>query len=409
MADARMTTPQPSNSSPSWGSTTKLVVALTIVAIMAALLVRFEFILSPILIAFVFAYLLHPVASLIHRTRLSWQVSVSLIYLFILLLLLSLLTVSGVGLVQQVQSVIRIAQDGLVTLPALIQSVSGQVYQFGPFQVDFRSLDLNALSTQVLGMIQPLLSRTGDILSTIASGAASVLGWTLFVLLVSYFALLESGGMRGSIFKIEIPGYSKDIKRLRRELGHIWNAFLRGQVIIFFMTVLAYSIVLSILGVRYAIGLAFVAGVARFVPYVGPLVNYLVLCLVTYFQPYKFFDLSPLTYMLIVIGVCLVVDQIFDNLVSPRIMSQALKVHPAAVLVSAIICASLLGILGVVVAAPMLATVTLFFRYTMRKMLDLDPWPTDEARQTPPLPGSKQLAKLRRFWRRLNRSRHPQA
>jgi hypothetical protein len=52
-----------------------------------------------------------------------------------------------------------------------------------------------------------------------------------------------------------------------------------------------------------------------------------------------------------------------------------LRVHPAAVLVTALIAANLIGILGVVIAAPFLATITLLGRYTMRKMLDLDPWP----------------------------------
>jgi predicted PurR-regulated permease PerM len=397
-----MTEPQ-NHTSPSWGTNTKLVVALTIVVIIGALLVKFQFILSPLLIALVFAYLFHPVADFFQRKlHFSWGAAVGVIYIFIIILLVGLLTLGGVGLVQQVQSLVVILQDAIKTLPELIANISGKVYQLGPFKLDFSALDLRDLSSQVLGMVQPLLSRTGTLLGTVAGSAANFLGWTLFVILVSYFVLAESGGLRNRIVTVEVPGYAEDLARLNRELGRVWNAFLRGQIIIFFLTVIVYSIVLSVLGVHYALSLAFLAGLARFVPYVGPAINWVVLVLVSYFQVYKLFGLSPFYYTLLVLIVALVIDQIFDNIVSPRILSDALKVHPAAVLVAAIVAANLFGILGVVVAAPILATAALLWKYTMRKMLDVDPWPEEEIHQAPPPFGSRVLVPIRRFFRNLN-------
>ena len=390
------------HTSPSWGTNTKLVVALTIVVIIGALLVKFQFIISPLLIALVFAYLFHPIADFLQRRlHFSWNAAVGVIYIFIIILLLGLLTLGGVGLVQQVQSLVIILQDAIKTLPELIASISGKVYQFGPFKLDFSALDLRDLSSQVLGMVQPLLSRTGTLLGTVAGSAANFLGWTLFVILVSYFVLAESGGLRNRIITVDVPGYAEDLARLSRELGRVWNAFLRGQIIIFFLTVIVYAVVLSVLGVHYALSLAFLAGLARFVPYVGPAINWVVLVLVSYFQIYKLFGLSPFNYTLLVLIIALVIDQIFDNIVSPRILSDALKVHPAAVLVAAIVAANLFGILGVVVAAPILATATLLWKYTMRKMLDVNPWPEEELHHSPPPFGSRLIVQIRRFLRNL--------
>jgi predicted PurR-regulated permease PerM len=407
MNGSDLMTQNQNHTSPSWGTNTKLVVALTIVVVIGALLVKFQFIITPLLIALLLAYLFHPIANFLQRKlNLSWNASVAVIYFVIIISLLGLLTLGGVGLVQQVQSLVTIVQDAITTLPQLIASISGRVYQFGPFKLDFGALDLKALSSQVLGMVQPLLSRTGALVSTLAGSAANFLGWTLFVILVSYFVLAESGGLRDRIIIVDIPGYALDLERLSRELSRTWNAFLRGQVIIFFLAVIVYSIVLSILGVHYAISLAFLAGLARFVPYVGPAINWVVLILVSYFQVFKLFGLPPFYYTLLVLIIALVIDQIFDNIISPRILSDALKVHPAAVLVAAIIAANLLGLLGVVIAAPMLATAALLWKYTMRKMLDFNPWPEEEPRQPPPPTGARFIVWLRRFFRTLSLNRH---
>jgi predicted PurR-regulated permease PerM len=387
--------------SPRWGATTKLVVAFTFVAIAAALLIRFHTIIGPLLMAFIFSYLLHPVASFLSRSaRLSWRASVGIVFLLILIFLLGLLTLGGVGLVNQIQSLITFVQSSLEELPTIIENVAAWGAKFG---LDLSHIDLSSISNQALSFGQSLLGQMGSLLSTLAGSAASFLGWTLFVLVISFFVLAESGGLRQDILKVELPGYSEDLRRLGQELARIWNAFLRGQIIIFFITVAIYFVVLSLLGVRYSIGLALAAGFARFVPYVGPAINWTMLALVTFFQPFKLFGMDPLYYTLLVFFIALFIDQVFDNIVSPRIMADALRVHPAAVLVAAIISASLLGVLGVVVAAPMLATLQLFGQYMLRKMLDLNPWPPQEARPPSP-PRARPLVRLRAWWRSIRRN-----
>ena len=273
------------SSSPSWGATTKLVVALTFVAIVGGLLIRFEKVLAPLLLAFVLAYLFYPVASFLQRAlHLPWRMVVGIIYLLFLAFLLSLLTAGGVGLIQQIQNLVVFVQNSLTVVPSIIAQASGQVYQFGPFQFNFSHLDLNPVGQQMLGFIQPVLGQTGTLLGTIASDAAQFMGWLFFVVLISYFALSESGGTRRRIVWLDIPGYTEDIHRLGHELGVIWNAFLRGQTIVFFITFITYAVVFSLFGVRYAIGIAVLAGLAKFVPYFGEPVTWITLALVTYFQ-----------------------------------------------------------------------------------------------------------------------------
>jgi predicted PurR-regulated permease PerM len=394
------------NTSPGWSSTTKLLIGLVVVGIATFLLYRFSSLIPPLLMIVVLVYLLHPVNAAISRgLRLSWKASVNILYLVILLILIGLLTLGGFGLVGQIQNLIKSVQDILTNLPTYVDQLSRRVFTFGPFKLDMQTLDLNAISQQILSFIQPLLSRTGNLVGAIASGAAEVFGLTFFVLIVSYFIMIESNGLRRDIFKIEIPGYQEDFTRLGNELSRIWNAFLRGQIIIFALAVSIYSILLPILGVRYALGIALMAGLAKFLPYIGPALTWIVMGLVTLIQDNPF-GLTHWVYALIVVGLTLVIDQIIDSFIAPRIMARTLKVHPAAVLVAALIAANLLGILGVVIAAPFLATFTLLGRYTMRKMFDMDPWPEAEEQPSPPI-GAEWLTRLKSFFDKRKQNEQP--
>jgi predicted PurR-regulated permease PerM len=220
-------------------------------------------------------------------------------------------------------------------------------------------------------------------------------------LIISYFVLADIGKVPNPQDFINIPGYSHDIQRMSSALGRIWNAFLRGQLTIVIMVIISYSILLSILGVRYAFALAILAGVARFVPYVGPLITYIVMGLVTLFQGGNYFNMQPIYYTMLVIILSIIMDQVYDNLVSPRIMGKSLGVHPAAVLVVAIIAANLIGLIGLLLAAPVLATANLIGHYTIRKMFDRDPW-IDLEEQSEPLGFhwfSKLFGNINNWWK----------
>lgn len=384
-----------SATSPNWTSTTKLLTGLVIVGLAVFLIYRFSNLITPLLMIVVIVYLFHPITALIARgLRLSWKASVNILFLAIVLILVGLLTWGGVGLVSQIQSLIRSVQDIVTDLPTYVERLSQQAFRVGPFTLDLRTRDLNALSQQLLGYVQPLLGQTGNLVAAIAGGAAQTFGWTVFVLIVSYFIMSESSGLRRDLFKVEIPGYTEDFNKLGAELSRIWNAFLRGQIIIFVLAVIIYSILLPILGVRYALGIALMAGVAKFLPYIGPAITWVVMALVTFFQADHPFGMQAFPYMIMVVVITSVIDWIIDSFVTPRIMASTLKVHPAAVLVTAIITANLLGVLGVVIAAPLLATFILLGKYTARKMFDLDPFPPVTEQPSPPF-GAEWIARIK--------------
>ncbi len=345
--------PQGQPGSPRWSSSTKLVVGLSLVAMFSFLLLRFLNIVGPLILAFIIAYLFYPVSEVANwRLKIPWRVTVSVIYIILLLLVIGSITAGGFTVVDQVQNLIRFLTNAIQGLPKFLTEITSHAIEIGPFTFDLSQLDVNELTTRILGVVQPLLTQAGTSVVSVASGAATLVGWIFFILLVSYFILVESGGFR--LFSISVPGYAEDVQRLGAQLGRIWNAFLRGQLTIVLITVGIYTIMLGSLGVKFYFGLALLAGLARFIPYVGPFVTWTTYGLVAFFQGSTIFGLPPIGYVGLVVGLAWLMDVFMDNYVMPRLMSDALRVHPAAVMVSALVAFNLLGVIGVVLAAPVL-------------------------------------------------------
>lgn len=398
------------SSSPKWGATTKLIVGLSFVAILALLVIQFRHLVGPLILAFMLSYLLYPVANWLTKAiKLPWQSAVALIYILLFLIVVSLITLSGLAVVQQLQSLFNFLQNSLKGFPQFLEQLSQQIFVFGPFQFSLAQYDLPALANQALSIVQPLLGQAGSLISSIAASAATTFLWGLFVLIVSYFLLADAGKrVRHEFVHIEIPGYQADLERFGAEMRRIWNDFFRGQLIVISFAILAYFVLLTILGVRYAIGIAVLAGVGRLVPYIGPWALWITTFLVTYFQTGNYFGLQPLQYSILVLILAFLTDQVFDNIVQPRFMGETLGVHPAAVLVAAIIFANLIGLIGLILAAPVVATLKLIGTYVVRKMLDLEPWqnvpqPSPPRPSNPVVEGSRKAIKF--LQQRLSRSR----
>ena len=372
--------------SPFWSPTTKLVIGLTMAAIAFGLFTSFRAFLGPIFFSIIISYLFYPLAVRIHRyIHIPWRITVTLIYLLTIIGFISLVTWGGITLVEQIQNLISFLQRAVNDLPTFFAELTAQPQVIGPFTLDWARLDFPTLINQALGIVQPILSQAGTLVGTIAGSAAGIIGWSFFAFILSYFIVSETRvESRGSI-RLQIPGYDEDFKRISQELSIIWNAFLRGQLIIFIITVTIYTIIMAILGVRYYFGLALLAGLARFLPYIGPVISLSTDAIVAFSQGYTLFGLTPQTYALMVVLTAWFTDAIIDNFISPRIFSNALRIHPAAVMVSALVGFNLMGIIGIVLAAPVLATVKLVFDYTVRKLLDMDPW-GDFERTPPPIP-----------------------
>src|SRR3990172_9116067 len=128
--------------SPRWSNTAKLITGFTMVAIVAAFLVRFSGFIVPLLWAFILTYLLHPLARRLNsNNKLTWRASVNIIFVSLIVIIVLLSTLAGYAIINQLDNLVRVLQTFVAGLPELAASLSTQVFQIGPFQLDFAGIE----------------------------------------------------------------------------------------------------------------------------------------------------------------------------------------------------------------------------------------------------------------------------
>ena len=362
--------------SPRWTTRTKSFVAVVGVAMVAVLLYRFQNLVSPLILSFILAYLLNPVVVwIMRRSHMPRRVVVALIYLVLALLLLSILGGVGFLIQQQMTGLISGMQALIRNIPIFLRETSAQPFLIGPYTVDLSSLDLASFETPLVNSAQQLVSGLAGTVTGAASSAVQFLGWIVFILAVSFYLLHDLYAVEMSVMRIVPPPYRKDAERLFSELGPIWNAFLRGQAILALVMSLAVGLTMTALGLRYSLVIGLTAGLVEFVPIVGPLANGVAAVAIALFQPTNWLGLTPLVYAVVIAVVSIVLQQLENNLLVPRIIGKSVGLHPVLVIVGALVGASLAGIAGLLLAAPILATLKGIGRYLYAKMFDMPAWP----------------------------------
>jgi predicted PurR-regulated permease PerM len=376
------------DNSPYWSKTTKVIVVVFGLLIAAFLIMRFQSLIAMLVIAAILAYLLDPLITFIDaRTTLRRGVIIAILYIFLAVAVLGGFFALGIASFQQAAILIE-------TLPEIIQNVSeiftafanrNEPLQIGPFTITPTIIPWDRITQQLLGLLEPALSQGTTVVSRFATSTARTVFNVIFVFILSLYMATDLPRFGGYVRSFaQQPGYRQDVERLMPELRRVWRAYLRGQIILALVIFVVVWLGLTILGVQNSLALGLLAGLLEFVPTVGPVISAGVAILVAVFQPSNYFGLNAWQYALLVLALMIVIQQLENNLLVPRIVGGALDLHPVLVIVAVFMGASLAGILGAILAAPVAASIKVLSQYVWRKMFDLPPFPPEPPEEEPP-------------------------
>lgn len=350
---------------PRWAPETKRFVFVTCAILIALAVWLFGVVLAPLVIAVIIAYLLNPISNwLERRTPLRRRWAVTIVYVGFLLALALIPSVLAPLMVRQIRQI-----D--IDVQQVLDEVNGVLTTYSPPGV---KINTDTLTEQIQGSLNQIFQPAASIAANLAVEIAGGFIWAIFIFVVAYYMLLDANRFSRWVDSWVPAGYDGEFKQLRSALDAVWKSYFLGQLTLAIIVGIIVGGTTAILGIRSAILLGLVAALLELIPNWGYSISGAVGMLFAYFQGSTWIPLPPWAFALLVGGFYFLLWQIDTNYLVPHIIGNRLQLPPAVIIVGIIAGASVGGALGLLLAAPIIASVRVLGGYVYRRLLDIEPY-----------------------------------
>lgn len=379
------------STAPQWTPGTKRVILVICLILIGLAIWQFSIVLAPLVVAVIIAYLLNPLVNWVtRRTPLKRGLAAAIVYITFLILLALIPSLGAPLLIQQARQ-----------LDFDAQAVAEQINEAMDYQITIGGVQMNmtALVEPITGNLDSVFSPLATWAANVAVGIAGGFIWAIFIFVVGFYLLLDANRFSNWVDSWIPPDYEDEFNQLRREIDGVWKAYFIGQLTLAIIVGIIIGVSTALLGIRSAFILGLVAALLELIPNWGYSISGIVGVIFAYFQGSTYLPLPSWAFALLVAGFYFVMWQVDTNYLVPRIIGHRLRLPPAVIIVGIIAGASVGGALGLLLAAPIIATARVVGGYLYRRLLDLEPYvlthqpapaPKKEAVSGSPAPASRQ-------------------
>lgn len=195
--------------------------------------------------------------------------------------------------------------------------------------------------------------------------AASLLFSLLLAPFLAFYLLRDLDYFKGRFINALPRRYRQDIIQLLRGLDRVLSGFVRGQILLGLAVGALAALASSLLGLRFAVLLGIWAGLTEFIPYVGPVLGAVPAVLTG-------LAVSPWKAAQVALAF-LVIQQIENAVLSPKIMGESVGLHPIVVLFVVLAGGYLVGPWGLILALPAAGLVRVFWAFIVARLTEVQP------------------------------------
>lgn len=361
---------------PPWSPSVKLAISLLLLALFIFLLFRFSLVLKPLIIAFILAFVLSPLVNQLQkRLHLGRGLAALLTYLVVLtlltvipILLIRPLSRQAAGLNLNIQSILT-QVEFLLDTPVNIAEIS----------IDPQKIFQQAIGS-VQGLIEPIFSQT----FTYAVEMISSMVWVIFILIVSFYLIKDAEVLQEWLQGLIPAVYRSDYLHIQTEINQIWSSFFSGQLLLALVVATIITCAGFIIGLPYALAMGALAGLLEFLPSVGHGIWLITASILALFGGSTWLPLPGWAFVLLIIALHIIFQQFDLNYLIPRIIGRSVHLPPLVVILGIVSGALLAGVLGILLAAPTIASARVIGRYIYANLFDMEPFPDSIAMPLPP-------------------------
>jgi len=308
------------------------------------------------LLAWLIAFVLNPLVTFLSESavprlkiRLSRGAAVGLIYSIILLAVILALAVFVPTVVAQLTDLAKRFPELIARAPQVSGILQAQVDQMGlPIRVEDA---LKAALTVIQGFAATAIQNALGIFTSLLSFLANL----LFVLILSVYISLDQPRLRKSILRFIPARFHQEANFFGASVDATFGGFIRGQLIQAILQAIATGIVMAIFRADFAIAASLFAGLFMLIPLVGPLLALL--------PPFLLALIAVPGAALWVLLVLFIFQAIIANVLVPRLMSDALGLHPLMVFAAILLSVKVAGFWGAFFGIPIAGVIWAMFKF----------------------------------------------
>jgi predicted PurR-regulated permease PerM len=242
---------------------------------------------------------------------------------------------------------------------ALDVSVTGSIDTVQAWLRDTLPFSAQEISDAIERLQAQLRSSLDALAQGVAGGALvalEIVTGLLLAIVVLFFLLKDGERIWAWLVSLVTPARRDDVREIGERAWHALAGFVRGQTLVALFDAVLIGSAIAIIGVPLALPLAVLTFFGAYVPVIGATVTGLLAVLVALAS-------EGLVAAIAVLAAILVVQQIEGNVFQPVVVGRAVEVHPLAILLGVTAGGVLAGIIGAMIAAPIVAVGGAVLRY----------------------------------------------
>ncbi len=319
------------------------IIKTIIILLILGFLFLIKDVLALLFVAVILSAAFDPLVDSLQKKKIPRALSILGVYIIFLTLMASAIFLLSGPVVTQIKDIARDSstadfyhkiEDGLKNLGQFSVNEDGQ-QQFSGL-----SVLTNSLSKASSGIFSFVASLFGGVISF------------FIVLVITFYLVVEEDGMKRFVRTMTPLEYQPYVVQLINRIQHRMGYWLRGQLILSLIVFVLVFTGLSILGVKYALILALVAGLFEIIPYLGPLMSAIPAVFFAFAQ-------SPGKAVAVII-LYFLIQQAENHLIVPKVMGKSVGLNPIVVILSILIGARLAGPVGAILAVPVATALAVY-------------------------------------------------
>lgn len=324
--------------------TTSTIVKFFLIMILIYFLYAARDIIIILFVALIFSSALDPWVDWMHGKKIPRAAGIMLIYfaLFILISLSIYLIIPPIA--QQIG-------DLSANSPHYMDKILSGISNFKQYSAEHGIID--EIKSGLSSVSQELQKAAGGVFSTLTNIFGGIVSFFL-VLVITFYMVVEENAIKKLVWSLAPEKHQAYVMHLINRMQKKIGLWLRGQLLLsFFIFVLCY-IGLLILGVKFALVLAIIAGITEFIPYIGPILGGIPAIFLAFTQS------PPLA--LFVLALYFVIQQTENHILVPKVMEKTVGLNPIISISVLLIGYQIAGIAGAILSIPVATAVSVFVK-----------------------------------------------